>query len=102
MSALDCMTTIQASELSLLIEEYEGKVDFALAFAVVHEVPDQIKLFEEIYLSMKPNALLLLSEPKGHVTQEEFDRAVAIAQATDFKIEAYVEIRRSRSVVLRK
>jgi ubiquinone/menaquinone biosynthesis C-methylase UbiE len=99
---LDRITAIQASEQSLLIKEYEGKVDFALAFAMVHEVPDQAKLFEEIYRSMKPGALLLFSEPKGHVTQEAFDKALAIAQTTGFKVEAHVEIKRSLSVLLKK
>lgn len=99
---LDRIKTVRASNQSLLIQEFAGKVDFTLAFAVVHEVPDQTKLFEEIHRSMKPGALLLFSEPKGHVTQEAFDKAVAIAQAADFKVESHVEIKRSLSVLLRK
>jgi ubiquinone/menaquinone biosynthesis C-methylase UbiE len=99
---LDRITTIHASEQSLLINEYEGKVDFTLALAVAHEVPDQYRLFKEIYRSMKPGALLLFSEPKGHVTQEAFDKTLAIAQATDFKVESHVEINRSQSVLLKK
>ncbi len=99
---LDRITPIHTSEQSLLIKEYESKIDFTLALAVVHEVPDQDRLFEEINRSMKPGALLLFSEPKGHVTQEDFNKALAIAQATGFKVESHVEIHRSQSVLLKK
>jgi ubiquinone/menaquinone biosynthesis C-methylase UbiE len=96
------ITTVLASNQSLLLQDFEGKVDFALAFAVVHEVPDQARLFEEIHHSMKSGAMLLLSEPRGHVRQEAFDKTLAIAQAKGFKVESHVQIKQSRSVVLRK
>ncbi len=99
---LDRITTVKASEQSLCIQEFDGKVDFALAFAVVHEAPDQLKLFEEIHRAMRPGALLLLSEPKGHVTTEAFEKTLAIAQGTGFKVESNVEIKQSHSVLLRK
>jgi ferredoxin-NADP reductase len=69
---------------------------------VVHEVPDQHKLFEEIHRAMRPGALLLLSEPKGHVTTEAFEKTLAIAQGTGFKAESNAQIKQSHSVLLRK
>lgn len=99
---LDRITAVRASEQSLLIQEFEGKVDFALAFAVAHEVPDQPKLFEEIHRAIQPGALLLLSEPKGHVTTEAFETTLAIAHGAGFKVESKVQIKQSHSVLLRK
>jgi ubiquinone/menaquinone biosynthesis C-methylase UbiE len=99
---LDRITTVRASDRSLLIQEFEGNVDFVLAFAVVHEVPDQRKLLEEIYRAMKPGALLLLAEPKGHVTTEAFEKTLAIAQDRGFKTESNLQIKQSHTVLLRK
>lgn len=98
----DRVKTVRASDQSLLIQEFEGKVDFVLAFAVVHEVPDQPKLFEEIHGAMKPGALLLLSEPRGHVTGEAFEKTLAIAQGKGFKTESNVQVKQSHTVLLRK
>jgi ubiquinone/menaquinone biosynthesis C-methylase UbiE len=99
---LNRIATILASQESLLVQDFEGKVDFTLAFAVVHEVPDQARVFGEMHRSMKPGGLLLLSEPKGHVTQEAFADSLAIAKATGFNLESHVDIKRSVSVLLRK
>jgi SAM-dependent methyltransferase len=99
---LDHLTIVRASEQSLHIQEFEGKVDFALAFAVVHEVANQTQLFEEIHRAMRPGALLLLSEPKGHVTAEAFEKTMGIAQGAGFKTDSNIQIKQSHSVLLRK
>lgn len=99
---LNRITTIRASEQSLGLNEFSGKVDFALAFAVVHEAPDQARLFEEIHRAMKPEALLLLAEPKGHVTRAAFEKTLAIAQDQGFKVVSDVQIKQSHAALLRK
>jgi SAM-dependent methyltransferase len=99
---LDRITAVRASEQSLHLQEFEEKIDFAFAFAVVHEVPDQLKLFEEIHRAMRPGALLLLSEPRGHVTGEAFEKTLAIAQGKGFNVESNVQIKQSHAVLLRK
>ncbi|MCG8400346.1 MAG: class I SAM-dependent methyltransferase, partial [Firmicutes bacterium] len=45
---------------SLGIEDIKEKMDFTLAFAVVHEVDDKKRFFAEIYSAMKPGAKLLI------------------------------------------
>jgi len=90
------------SEFSLQIDDLTGSIDFALAFAVVHEVPDQKLLLKEIYNSLKKDGLLLISEPKGHVTKEEFDKTVVFAQSNGMKKVDTPKIRGSHSIVLRK
>jgi predicted O-methyltransferase YrrM len=87
---------------SLNIAEFTGQADFALAFAVVHEIPDQEKLFYQIYDCMKPGALLLISEPSGHVTLQSFDQMLKITKERGFSEVSRPIIKRGISVLLRK
>ncbi len=48
------------------------KADFALLFAVAHEVPNRQELFDNLAFMLKPDASLLFSEPKGHVSTDDF------------------------------
>lgn len=91
-----------ASESGLLIHDLAGTVDFVLAFAVVHEVPDKRLLFKEMHRAMKPAALMLLSEPTGHVSEREFNDTLAIAREAGFENVDTLKITRSTSVVMRK
>jgi ubiquinone/menaquinone biosynthesis C-methylase UbiE len=86
----------------LSIEDRNGTVDFALVFASVHEVPNTERLLAEIYAALKQGGQILISEPKGHVTQEEFNRTTDRAQKAGFVIAGHPEIRRSHAVLLRK
>jgi ubiquinone/menaquinone biosynthesis C-methylase UbiE len=61
--------------------DFGKKADFALAFWMVHEVPDKPQFFETVANILKPSAYFLLVEPKGHVTQAVFDEEVTQAQA---------------------
>jgi ubiquinone/menaquinone biosynthesis C-methylase UbiE len=53
--------------------------DLVVAFAVVHEMPSAATFFAEVARAMKSGAKLLLSEPSGHIGQEEFDSELALA-----------------------
>jgi ubiquinone/menaquinone biosynthesis C-methylase UbiE len=57
-------------------------VDFALAFWMVHEVPDQSKLFREIQLLLKPGGKFLVAEPAIHVTRSKFEQTLKRAEET--------------------
>jgi ubiquinone/menaquinone biosynthesis C-methylase UbiE len=98
----DRITTIQAANNSLRIDAYANGVDFALAFAVVHEVPDEGSLFEQVSRSMKPGALLLFSEPTGHVTEDDFRTSIELACSKGLEEETTLHIMRSHSILLRK
>ena len=54
------------------------QVDFILAFYVIHEVPDQKALFEELATIIKPDGKMLIVEPKFHVTGKEFDEMLLL------------------------
>jgi SAM-dependent methyltransferase len=99
---MDRIVPVHAAEDSLRIDGYEGRVDFALAFSVVHEAPDQAGLMAQIHRALKPGGLLLFSEPGGHISQAEFDDSVEIAKAAGFTVKASVDVKRARSVVLER
>ena len=91
-----------ASESSLQIDEISDTVDFVLAFAVVHEVPHKKLLFEEMHRAMKPGALMLLSEPRGHVSEREFSDTISIAREAGFEEVETLKITKSHAVLMRK
>jgi ubiquinone/menaquinone biosynthesis C-methylase UbiE len=90
------------SEDSLGIEDCDEGIDFALAFAVVHEVPDMPKLLEQIHYALKPEGMLLVAEPKGHVSEKRFHEEELAAERVGFRRFERLEIWRSRAVVLRR
>lgn len=89
------------SQSSLGVSDLAGKIDFALAFALVHEVPDKDTLFSEIHRAMKPAGNFLLAEPSGHVSKSEFESTVSLAQRCGFELINDPEIRRSHAVLLK-
>ncbi len=92
--------TRQVTEERLGLEDLRGVADFALAFAMVHEVPDATALFRDLALALKPGARLLLAEPMGHVSEDAFNQTVAVAKNEGFALESRPAIRRSRAAVL--
>lgn len=99
---LDNIETVVCSANSLNMENYRKKIDFALAFAVLHEVPDQNKFLTEIFETLKPGGRLLLSEPSGHVKEAEFEQSLSMAGENHFKIIERPKIKKNISAVLEK
>jgi len=83
-------------------DDIQGRVDFVLAFAVVHELPDAEGFFGEMYHALRPGGRMLLSEPSGHVNEKNWDQTVLQALTTGFQKHQDLDIRRSRSVMLLK
>ncbi len=84
------------------LEDLAGKVDFTLAFAMVHEFPDARRFFAEVARASKPGGLLLLAEPKGHVDDMRFEAELSAAAAAQFALTARPSIRRSHAALLAK
>ncbi len=59
--------------------EMKGQVDFALAFWMVHEVPDQPAFFRAVKDLLKPDGRFLVAEPKIHTSEADLDRSLKIA-----------------------
>jgi ubiquinone/menaquinone biosynthesis C-methylase UbiE len=62
------------------------KVDFILAFYMVHEVPDKDRLFESLKSILNEKGKLLIVEPKFfHVSKEGFALTIGKAEKIGFR-----------------
>jgi hypothetical protein len=76
-------------------------VDFALAFWMIHEVPNPSRLFRQIRTLLNPQDHFLMTEPKFHVSSENFHETLALAKAVGWRSAGDAPIRLSRSALLR-
>lgn len=84
------------------VKDFSGKVDFAVALHIVHEVPNQTSFFTDVWQALKQGSKLLVVEPKGHISQDEFAESVAAAEKVGFVPEALSKIVRDRAALLIK
>jgi cyclopropane fatty-acyl-phospholipid synthase-like methyltransferase len=87
---------------TLGLADLKDEVDFVLAYAVVHEVPDAADFFSEVYESVRQGGRVLVAEPKGHVSDVDFEKTVAVAERSGFSQVGSPPIRRSHGVLLAK
>lgn len=92
--------TRQATESGLGIGDLSEKVDFVLAFAVVHELPHGNAFFAEVAKALVPGGRLLLAEPRGHVSEDEFQKTIAGAVAAGLRVVERPAIPHSRTAML--
>jgi ubiquinone/menaquinone biosynthesis C-methylase UbiE len=83
-------------------ETPDVSADFILAFWMVHEVPDKEKFLYGLKNRLKQGGLMLIVEPKMHVTKESFEQTVGIAEKIGFKIKERPDVSLSRAVLLLK
>jgi len=76
------------------------KVDFVLAFWMVHEVPDQPGMFKELRNILNTGGRILVIEPKMHVPSAAFAKTVACSETAGFEIVERPKVVISRSVLL--
>ncbi len=81
------------------IDDIRDQIDFALAFAVAHEVPDVPLLFKQIHCALKEGGKFLLSEPSGHVSVDEFEHTETHAKDAGFKALDHPKFNRSRATL---
>ena len=86
----------------LELHDLAGRIDFTLAFFVVHEVPDPSRFFAEIHAAMKPGAYLLVTEPVGHVRARDFEKTVSAALQSGFEPAPAPKVCRARAALLQK
>lgn len=87
---------------SMRLKDLRGAVDFALAFAMVHEVPSPAGFFAETAAALRPGGLLLFAEPAGHVSPEAFEDELKAAQLAGFAEISRPLVRRSHAALLKK
>ncbi|MCF7918424.1 MAG: class I SAM-dependent methyltransferase [Candidatus Cloacimonetes bacterium] len=78
------------------------KVDFALAFWMIHETPDYKAFLRQIYELLNPGGIFFLADPKHHVSKKFFLQAITYAQNAGFRTEASPKVNLSRAMVFLK
>lgn len=91
------VTTVQSGPAAIGIDT---PVDFALAFWMIHETPDPKAFFRQIHGILKPGGRLLMTEPRFHVDQEQFEAELAVARQAGFKLESSPKITFCRAALL--
>lgn len=91
-----------AQSESMGLRDLKGKVDFTLAFAVVHEFPSAEHFFAEVSQASKPAAALLFVEPGGHVKPPEFETELEAAAQAGLRVRDRLVIRRRLAALLTK
>jgi SAM-dependent methyltransferase len=91
-----------AREDSMGLADLTGKVDFAVAIAMVHEIPDPGRFFAETAATLKPGARLLLVEPAGHVDDAAFQAELDLAAQAGLSLTARPTVGRSHAALLQK
>jgi len=77
-----------------------SRIDFILAFWVVHEFPDPAGFFKKAASLLKPGGELLYAEPAFHVSAIKYNDILTAAQASGFKKAKDLNISFSRSALL--
>jgi SAM-dependent methyltransferase len=103
---LDRVGVRLAQDDRLGTDDLAGAVDFVLAFAMVHEVPDAGRFFAEVAAAMRPGGTLLLAEPAGHVGAERFAAELRAAERAGLVVDRdesrVPRVRLNRAAVLAK
>ena len=78
------------------------ELDFAIAFFMVHEVPDIHAFLRDIYKLLKPGGRFFITEPKMHVGLLSFQQTMRKSQVVGFKIAERPSVLFGRTVLLAK
>jgi ubiquinone/menaquinone biosynthesis C-methylase UbiE len=94
------ITLVKCDKDKLNVSE---KVDFILSFYMVHEVPDKINLFKQLFNILDDKGQYLLVEPKFfHVSGKEFEQTKNLARQIGFEILPGPKLFMSWSAILKK
>jgi ubiquinone/menaquinone biosynthesis C-methylase UbiE len=77
----------------------QARIDFILAFWMVHEVPDQQRFFSQLRVNLAAEGKILIAEPKFHVSADELDRTIEIAESCGLRCVEKPDIRFSRTAL---
>jgi ubiquinone/menaquinone biosynthesis C-methylase UbiE len=80
--------------------DLHGKVQFVLAFALVHELQDADAFFAQVADVLGSGGSVLVAEPRGRVSEAEFQKTLASATGAGLRISGELRIPRSRAALL--
>lgn len=92
----------RAEPTRLGIVDLAGRVDFAFAFYLVHEVPDAPAFLAEIFTALRSGGRLLVVEPRRHVAERDFRLTVASAERTGFRNAGQPKVGSDRTALFEK
>jgi ubiquinone/menaquinone biosynthesis C-methylase UbiE len=75
-------------------------VDFALAFYMVHEIPDQERFLNDIRSVLKPNGQVLIVEPPLHASKKDFEGTIKKAEHIGFMVVDRPKMFPNKAVIL--
>lgn len=71
---------------SLELAAYRESIDVVLAFAVVHEVPDQMRFFAQLSSVVAHRGKIIVAEAPGQVSVHDFKVILETASKSGFKV----------------
>lgn len=80
----------------------ENSADFALASAVVHEVPDRGAFLADLREALKDGGKLLVVEPESRISEQDFSSMLETAEKTGFTVVSRPDFGKRRAVLLKK
>jgi ubiquinone/menaquinone biosynthesis C-methylase UbiE len=84
------------------IEDLRERVDLAAVMHMLHETPDQGRFLEEMYYALKKGGKLFITEPKGHVSKQDFDDSIDCVKVHVFSPTGDLFDLNARKVLLQK
>lgn len=75
--------TSRCTEFSLGISE---RIDFVLAFWMIHETPNVKELFNQVKSILKPGGKFFIVEPKMHVSEQLFQDSIKFAREVGLRM----------------
>jgi ubiquinone/menaquinone biosynthesis C-methylase UbiE len=102
---------IQGSELEehIILHKCEenriglsDRVDFILAFYMVHEIQNQEEFFDEIKSMLKPDGRVFIVEPPFHVSKTAFEETIKKARDAGLTPAERPKVFLSKAVILKK
>lgn len=98
-SVLERMTFHQCAEKDIGLADV--KFDFALAFYMVHEVPDRDRFLGQVAHLLKPDAHFMVIEPKHHVSPEQYRQILKEADAAGLEEVKTIKLWFSRGMLFK-
>ena len=99
---IDRLDIRQADSEGLGISDLEQSIDFCTLIHVAHEVPDQNRFFSDIAKALKPGARLLVIEPRGHVSEEDFQASLSAAEEAGLQRISSADVQGDRKALLER
>lgn len=77
------------------------QIDVALAFYVIHELPNQEEFFKELASIVKPGGKVLIVEPPFHVSKTAFQKMITNANNAGLKSDKGPRVLLNKTVILK-